>query len=65
MDLSADEAWKDPKATERLVEKLFEKKIPKCPSGGEYSIIYGEEPHPRLPKLVCSLAESRDHKEAP
>ena len=50
-------AWKDPVATERLVEKLFAMKIPRCPSGGTYSLVHGIGPHPSVPTIICSRPE--------
>ena len=50
-------AWKDPVETERLVEKLFAEKIPRCPSGGTYSLVHGIGPHPSVPTIICSRPE--------
>jgi hypothetical protein len=57
MDGGCYEAWKDPAATERLVEKLFATKIPRCPSGGTYSMVHGIGPHPSVPTILCSRPE--------
>jgi hypothetical protein len=62
MDSSAPEAWKNPEATEKLVERLFGYKLPECPSGGTYSMVYGRQPNPWLPVLVCSLGDSCGHQ---
>ncbi len=56
IDQDAGEAWKSPTRTERLVVKLFDQEIPKCPAGGVHSIAYGRKaPHEWLPSLRCSL----------
>jgi len=61
MDSYAEDAWKDPKKTEELVWKLFRMRIPECPSGGQYSLVYNRGAHAWLPKLVCSHEDSRGH----
>lgn len=63
MDATSNEAWKDPEATKNLVERLFQQKIPECPSGGVYSIVYGRQPRPWFPTLVCSLEDSCGHQD--
>lgn len=62
MDSGCHEAWRDPEATKKLVERLFQQRIPECPSGGVYSIVYGRPPHVSLPSLVCSLEGSCGHR---
>ena len=62
MDRDADVAWKDPKRTELLVRKRFSQDIPKCPAGGECSIVYGRKPpHEWLPRLRCTMEETDRH----
>jgi hypothetical protein len=63
IDSTCNEAWKDPEATKKLVDRLFQQKIPVCSSGGVYSIVYGRQPHPELPTLVCSLEGSCGHRQ--
>ena len=63
MDSTCYEAWKKPEETKTLVERLFQQKIPTCPSGGVYSLVYGRQPDPELPTLVCSLEDSCGHRE--
>jgi hypothetical protein len=57
------EAWKSPDETERFIIKHFNHKIPKCPCGGTYSFVYELplNPHPDIPNLVFSLADSNGH----
>ncbi len=62
MNTVAEEAWKDPAATEKLVEELSDLKMPKCPSGGTYSMVYTSQPYSTVPKLVCSLEKSHGHQ---
>lgn len=64
MDATSNEAWKDAEATKKRVERLFQQTIPECPSGGVYSIVYGRQPHPLLPNLVCSLESACGHQDA-
>lgn len=60
-DASFTEAWRDPEATKKLVGRLFHQKLPRCPSGGTYSMVYGQ-PYPSVPTLVCSLEDSCGHR---
>ena len=62
MDESCHEAWKNPDATEKLVERLFDSKIPNCPSGGTYSIVIRNRYGYNMPELVCSLENSHKHR---
>jgi hypothetical protein len=57
----AYQAWKNPEATEKLVLKLFDRQIPRCPAGGKLTLVYGRLPYPGLPHLVCSLEGSHGH----
>lgn len=61
IDLSCDEAWKDPEKTKELVWKLFQMRVPKCPSGGTYSLVYNRGYYRELPTLVCSMEQSHQH----
>ena len=55
------ETWKNPKKTEELVWRLFRMRIPECPSGGQYSLVYNRGAHAWLPKLICLYENSREH----
>ncbi len=61
IDLSCSEAWKDPAKTEALVWKLFEMRVPTCPSGGTCSIVYNRGIIRSQPHLVCSMETSHGH----
>ena len=61
VDSSCHDAWKDPEKTKALVWKLFEMRVPKCPSGGTYSLVYNRGVHLDLPHLVCSMEQSHQH----
>ena len=61
IDLSCERAWKDPEKTKALVWKLFEMRVPKCPSGGTYSLVYNRGANRWLPVLVCSMEHSHQH----
>ena len=50
---AAVETWQDPDAVIELIEGKFQVRMPECPDGGVYSLIY-EPNSPNLPKLVCS-----------
>ena len=50
---AAVETWQDPDAVIELIEGKFQMRMPECPDGGVYSLIY-EPNSPNLPKLVCS-----------
>jgi hypothetical protein len=56
------DAWKSPEATIDFAERRMGYRLPKCPTGGVYSIVYGKQPHPYLPVLVCSHAETKGHR---
>lgn len=62
--ISADvmEVWKDPKKIEAFVSKRLDMRIPTCPSGGTYSMVYGRMiPSVPYPALVCSCEKSHGH----
>ena len=56
------DAWKSPEATIDFAERRMGFKFPKCPAGGVYHIVYGKQPYPNLPVLVCSLAKTHGHR---
>ena len=60
-DPEGEAAWQSPEATIDFAERRMGYKFPKCPAGGVYSIVYGKQPAPNLPVLVCSLAETQGH----
>lgn len=56
------ETWKDPKKIEVFVREELKMRIPTCPSGGTYSMVYGRiNPSVPYPALVCSCEKSHGH----
>lgn len=62
VDETCGEAWRNPEATEKLVERLFDRKFPHCPSGGTYSIVIRNRYGYSMPELTCSLENTHKHR---
>ena len=60
---SNDLIWEDTTRTEEFVKQQFGMSIPKCPSGGDYTLKYGRGIFPDIPKLTCSHEDDLDHYE--
>ncbi|GAA5495138.1 hypothetical protein Rhal01_01310 [Rubritalea halochordaticola] len=62
---NVDEIWADPEKVKYYVYRDMKLEFPECPSGGSYTLTYGIEPYPDVPKMVCSCADSHGHKPTP